>query len=418
MSATKKAAFLATLKVRVTIFLVVLGMILFGLAGGLLIAAIQGQAAAAQQQQPLNGVMIDGIPVIWQDAYYKAMSKIEQHVPGCKLTPGIIAATGGQESGYAQGENTTAPDGARRPITIGADGTVSPTIRAYAPLPAREGEHDNGVLDGDATQDWAVGPMQFAPATFYGLRGNPALVSQLPNVPADQNGIGYGRDGNDDGIVNVNNIYDAVLGGANHLCSASPTKSLVGANGQIDDNAALAAFRAYGGSDSIAQSRLAEAKEIDLKFQQAAAAQGMTGGAITPGGSATGPNGSVSLSNVPGIGPINSSIAAKASAMLAAAQRDGVRLTGGSFRDGAQQIALRRAHCGTSYYAIYQMSPSACRPPTARPGASQHEVGLAIDFDNCSYRSTACFRWLASNAAGFGFYNLPSEPWHWSTTGS
>ena len=25
---------------------------------------------------------------------------------------------------------------------------------------------------------------------------------------------------------------------------------------------------------------------------------------------------------------------------------------------------------------------------------------------------------LAANAENFGFYNLPSEPWHWSTTGS
>ena len=25
--------------------------------------------------------------------------------------------------------------------------------------------------------------------------------------------------------------------------------------------------------------------------------------------------------------------------------------------------------------------------------------------------------WLAANAERFGFSNLPSEPWHWSTTG-
>jgi LAS superfamily LD-carboxypeptidase LdcB len=63
------------------------------------------------------------------------------------------------------------------------------------------------------------------------------------------------------------------------------------------------------------------------------------------------------------------------------------------------------------------MSASACRPPTAKPGTSQHEVGLAIDFSNCSSRSSACFQWLAGNAARFGFHNLPVEPWHWSTTG-
>jgi LAS superfamily LD-carboxypeptidase LdcB len=64
------------------------------------------------------------------------------------------------------------------------------------------------------------------------------------------------------------------------------------------------------------------------------------------------------------------------------------------------------------------MPSSSCHPPTARPGTSQHEIGLAIDFDNCSSRGSACYRWLSGNAASFGFYNLPSEAWHWSTTGS
>jgi len=75
------------------------------------------------------------------------------------------------------------------------------------------------------------------------------------------------------------------------------------------------------------------------------------------------------------------------------------------------------SHCGTSEYAIYSMPSSQCSPPTAPPGQSQHEVGLAIDFDNCSSRSTACYQWLAGHASSFGFYNLPSEPWHWSVNG-
>ncbi len=106
------------------------------------------------------------------------------------------------------------------------------------------------------------------------------------------------------------------------------------------------------------------------------------------------------------------------SAMLEAAAADGVSLTGSGWRDPARQVALRRAHCGSSYYAIYVMSPGSCSPPTARPGTSMHEVGLAIDFRNCSGRGTACFGWLSSNASRFGFFNLPSEPWHWSTTGT
>lgn len=101
--------------------------------------------------------------------------------------------------------------------------------------------------------------------------------------------------------------------------------------------------------------------------------------------------------------------------MVAAAEKDGVTLSGSGWRDTARQIELRRAHCGGD---VFGAPASSCSPPTARPGSSQHERGLAIDFSNCSQRDTACFRWLAENAAEFGFKNLPSEPWHWSTTGS
>ena len=74
-----------------------------------------------------------------------------------------------------------------------------------------------------------------------------------------------------------------------------------------------------------------------------------------------------------------------------------------------------------SDYAIYQAPSSACSPPTARPGTSMHEKGLAIDF-TCGggtiSRGSACFGWLEGHAGGYGLYNLPSEPWHWSTDGS
>ncbi len=114
---------------------------------------------------------------------------------------------------------------------------------------------------------------------------------------------------------------------------------------------------------------------------------------------------------------VASSIAPQVESLLAAAAADGLLLTGWGFRSADEQIALRRQNCGTTNWAIYYMDPSQCSPPTAIPGSSNHERGLAIDFRNCSTRSTACFTWLAANAGRYGFYNLPSEPWHWSTTG-
>src|SRR5690606_4292356 len=65
---------------------------------------------------------------------------------------------------------------------------------------------------------------------------------------------------------------------------------------------------------------------------------------------------------------VHRSIAADVRALLAAARADGLRLGGGGYRDTTFQVTLRRAHCGTSDYAVYQMPSGRCRPPTAPPG--------------------------------------------------
>jgi LAS superfamily LD-carboxypeptidase LdcB len=128
----------------------------------------------------------------------------------------------------------------------------------------------------------------------------------------------------------------------------------------------------------------------------------------------------VALANVRGI-VVAASIAGQTESLLAAASAAGIVLTGTGYRDSSAQIQLRMQHCGTSQYAIYEMPPDQCSPPTARPGASKHEQGLAIDFSwNGSVigsRSSPAFQWLAANAGRFGFANLPSEPWHWSVGG-
>lgn len=111
-------------------------------------------------------------------------------------------------------------------------------------------------------------------------------------------------------------------------------------------------------------------------------------------------------------------IAADVAELVAAARADGVRLDGWGHRDALRQIELRRAHCGGSYALVFDAPAASCRPPTARPGRSMHERGLAVDFASCSTRSNPCYRWLAANAARYGLFNLPSEPWHWSTNGN
>jgi hypothetical protein len=144
----------------------------------------------------------------------------------------------------------------------------------------------------------------------------------------------------------------------------------------------------------------------------------------SPGPPPAPPSGLATWQDVTKVGGIwvHRSIAARVQALLDAAAASGIRLGGGGFRDPSEQIRLRQAHCGPTEYDIYVKPASQCTPPTAQPGKSMHERGLAIDFTVggrvISSRSDPAFQWLAANAASYGFYNLPSEPWHWSTNGS
>ena len=118
---------------------------------------------------------------------------------------------------------------------------------------------------------------------------------------------------------------------------------------------------------------------------------------------------------------VNSEIAAGTEGLFAAMEAEGFDLHGWGYRSHREQINLRRSHCGSSDYAIWQMPSSRCRPPTARPGRSNHEKGLAIDLTNSgrliTSRNSSVFQALRRIAPRFGFQNLPSEPWHWSVDG-
>jgi hypothetical protein len=121
----------------------------------------------------------------------------------------------------------------------------------------------------------------------------------------------------------------------------------------------------------------------------------------------------------PGSGTItvNATIFWPVQALVNDAKAHGLTLCGGGYRDASAQIATRKANCGTTTYDIYQKPANQCSPPTANPGRSMHEKGLAIDWNSCTNRTTTCFTWLTKHASTYGLKNLPSEPWHWSTTG-
>jgi D-alanyl-D-alanine carboxypeptidase len=121
--------------------------------------------------------------------------------------------------------------------------------------------------------------------------------------------------------------------------------------------------------------------------------------------------------NVYGV-TVNRVVALSFTRMINDAAKDGVKLSGGGFRTREQQIALRTTNGCPD---VWTAPASSCRVPTAIPGRSLHEVGLAIDMTSggktINTRKSPAFKWLAANAANYGFVNLPSEPWHWSITG-
>jgi peptidoglycan hydrolase CwlO-like protein len=108
---------------------------------------------------------------------------------------------------------------------------------------------------------------------------------------------------------------------------------------------------------------------------------------------------------------VDSSIASNVQSLLNASPDD-IALCGWGWRSSAQQEQLWYEHnCDVQ-----------CTVPTAPPGSSMHERGLAIDFTSggqtIQSRSSPAFEWLSANASSYGLYNLPSEPWHWSTNGN
>lgn len=121
---------------------------------------------------------------------------------------------------------------------------------------------------------------------------------------------------------------------------------------------------------------------------------------------------------------VKAELGERLAALLWHARADGHDFTGFGWRSRAKTVKLRKVNGCPD---VNRAPPSACRVPTALPGTSMHETGLAIDFQIdgqsiCFPRaSAACnhraYRWLKANAGAYGLRNLPSEAWHWSTTG-
>ncbi|HKE76723.1 MAG TPA: M15 family metallopeptidase [Acidimicrobiales bacterium] len=209
-------------------------------------------------------------------------------------------------------------------------------------------------------------------------------------------------------VAQVEARLDQRLAEADNLAKTDPALAA-----QIRDRANQLAMQLHA-LDVATQNDRAKAKAAELAAQAASVRSVSSSIKPVPGGVATAvcPSG--------GSIQIAGDIQRQIERLLTDATNAGINLCGNGYRDPAEQIAVRRANCGTSPYAIYEAPSSYCSPPTARPGTSMHEQGLAIDFTiggSTIGRGSAAFNWLQANAANYGMYNLPSEPWHWSVSG-
>jgi LAS superfamily LD-carboxypeptidase LdcB len=111
--------------------------------------------------------------------------------------------------------------------------------------------------------------------------------------------------------------------------------------------------------------------------------------------------------------------------MADAAAKEGLPLkVNTAFRSMEHQKRLFQAY--VKALAAYERKERLNKPAkVAKPGFSTHQSGISVDINraNGDDLSTAVpdsptDKWLAANAARFGFVNdVKSEPWHWTYNG-
>lgn len=120
-------------------------------------------------------------------------------------------------------------------------------------------------------------------------------------------------------------------------------------------------------------------------------------------------SGGFGVSGADGKTVVNSRVSGAVYAMADAAKKDGIDLqTSSAFRTMAHQQSL----CPCDGVTV------------ARPGYSNHQMGLALDFGAFlpstpgPISGNKYWEWLSKNADNFSYKNYPREAWHWSPTGN
>ncbi len=197
---------------------------------------------AIEGERRLATVVGTEFPLVVLEAYWKAAETMRLLAPGCGIQWWALAGIGKIESGHGTyaGSEVRADGSLTKPIIgiplTGANGT------------AAIGDSDGGLIDGDPGVDRAAGPMQFIPQTWRA----------------------YGVDGDQNGRIEIQNIYDAAAGAARYLCAAA---------GSMADVAGLQrGYFAYNHSAAYVSSVLAQA----VRYGNAVPIKGVPGPPAAP----------------------------------------------------------------------------------------------------------------------------------------
>lgn len=135
------------------------------------------------------------IPHIVLDAYRNGADLAAAEAPSCGVEWWMLAGIGAAETVHAHHARNMAANGDAEPMYgPRLDGTTWALVV----------DTDAGTLDADDEYDRAVGPMQFLPGSWRGVR----------------------RDGNGDRVRNPANVFDAAAAAAAYLCRAAAGESL------------------------------------------------------------------------------------------------------------------------------------------------------------------------------------------------
>ena len=146
------------------------------------------QLAPRPESLPLQ-VSEGGVPEINFAAYKNAETLLADQQPQCGIDWTLIAGIGRVESTHANNGAASADGDLLAPI-------LGPLLDGSLGGNAIIRDTDGGELDGDPHFDRAVGPTQFLPATWRA----------------------YSADGNGDGKIDPQNLFDAALTTGNYLC--------------------------------------------------------------------------------------------------------------------------------------------------------------------------------------------------------